>query len=65
MDTMTNKELKRARVALGLTQKGLGLALDYHKNTVARMERNEMPISKTTELSVKYLVLVSKKRGRT
>ena len=65
LDTMTGAELKRARKKLGMTQKKLGEALGVHWNSVARMERNEFPIIRTTELAVKYLLVVeSKKKGR-
>ena len=59
---MTGKELRRARLRLKLTQAELGDALELHKNTVARMERGELPVVKTTELAVKYLAVVSKKQ---
>jgi len=59
---MTGKELRRARLRLKLTQEQLGAALELHKNTVARMERGELPVVKTTELAVKYLAVVSKKQ---
>jgi len=62
---MIGAELKRARAGLGMTQKKLGEALGVHWNSVARMERDEFPIIRTTELAVKYLLVVkSKKRGR-
>jgi len=49
-----------------MTQAELAEALELHKNTVARAERNELPILKTTELAVKYLLVMKskKKRGR-
>ena len=62
---MEGKELKRTRLRLKMTQKQLGEALGVHKNSVARMERGEFPIIRTTELAVKYLrVMESKKRGK-
>ena len=62
---MTGEELKRARDKLSMTQKELGEALGVHWNSVARMERDEFPIIRTTELAVKYLlVMKSKKKGR-
>ena len=65
MDTMIGAELKRVRARLGITQKELGEALGVHWNSVARMERDEFPIIRTTELAVKYLlVMESKKRGK-
>ena len=63
---MTGEELKRARAKLGMTQKELGGALGVHWNSVARMERDEFPIIRTTELAVKYLLITeSKKKGKT
>jgi len=48
-----------------MTQKELGEALGVHWNSVARMERDEFPIIRTTELAVKYLLIMeSKKRGK-
>lgn len=63
-DTMTGKELRQARVTLHMTQKGLGEALDLAKNTVAMAERGEIPIRRTTEFAVKYLLVVSKNRRK-
>jgi DNA-binding XRE family transcriptional regulator len=62
--TMTGQELKRARLALNMTQKGLGEALGLAKNHVALMERGEQPVRKVTELAIKYLLVMSKKRER-
>ncbi len=60
---MTGKELKRARLRLTMTQKELGEALGVHKNSVARMERGEFSIIHTTELAVKYLLIMESKKG--
>lgn len=48
-----------------MTQRELGEALGLDKNTVARAERDELPIQRTTELALKYLLVVRKKRRRT
>jgi DNA-binding XRE family transcriptional regulator len=64
MDTMTGKELKRARDVLHMTQAELAEALELHKNTVARAERDELAILKTTELAVKYLLVMESKKRR-
>lgn len=65
MDTMTGRELKQAREVLSMTQGELAEALELHRNTVARAERDELKILKTTELAVKYLlVMETKKRGK-
>ena len=60
---MTGKELKRLRGALKMTQRELGEALDLNKNTVARAERDEIPIPRVTELAVKYLLIMKTKKG--
>ena len=54
---MTGAELRRARLRLGLSQTGLAEAIGMRKNSVARMERGELPVMKHTELAVKYLLL--------
>ncbi len=63
-DTMTGRDLRRFRTVLKMSQKELGEGLDLHKNTIARMERDEMPIARTTELSVMYLLIMSKRKRR-
>ena len=55
--------MQRARKALGLTQRTLADAIELHWNTIARMERGELPIMKQTELSLRYLLLVKKTKG--
>jgi len=64
LDTMTGSELRQARSRLGMTQKKLGEALGVHWNSVARMERDEFPIIRTTELAVKYLLVMESKKRR-
>jgi DNA-binding XRE family transcriptional regulator len=64
MDTMKGGELKRARRVLNMTQAELAEALELHKNTVARAERDELPILKTTELALKYLLIMESKKRR-
>ena len=61
---MTGTELRRARERLGMTQKELGEALGVHWNSIARMERDydSFPITRTTELAVKYLLVMKSKR---
>jgi transcriptional regulator with XRE-family HTH domain len=63
---MKGSELRGARKALGKTQRELAEALGLNKNTMARAERDEIPIQRTTELAVKYLLVMetNKKRGR-
>jgi DNA-binding XRE family transcriptional regulator len=60
---MKGPELKAARARLGMTQKELAEALGVHWNSVARMERDEFPIIRTTELAVKYLLIMESKKG--
>jgi len=61
---MKGSDLRRLRIALKMTQRELGEALDLDKNTVARAERDEIPIHRTTELAVKYLLSMESKKGR-
>jgi DNA-binding XRE family transcriptional regulator len=61
---MTGKEMRQARSQLGMTQEELGEALGVHWNSIARMERDEFPIIRTTELAVKYLLLTESKKRR-
>jgi DNA-binding XRE family transcriptional regulator len=60
---MTGKEMQKTRKYLGLTQRELGDALGLHWNSIARMERDELPIVKQTELALAYLRLVKKTKG--
>ena len=55
--TMTGTGLRRLRKRLGMSQAVLAEALGMWKNSVARMERGELPVMRTTELAVRYLVL--------
>jgi DNA-binding XRE family transcriptional regulator len=61
---MKGKELRGIRGSLKMTQRQLAEALDVAKDTVARMERDEMPIQRVTEFAVRYLLLMEKKEGR-
>jgi transcriptional regulator with XRE-family HTH domain len=61
---MTGEELRRARLRLKMTQRRLAKELGIHWNTVARSERGEMAIHRTTELAVKYFLVMSKKPRR-
>jgi len=60
---MSGKELRRLRERLGLTQSELAEAIGMQKNSVARMERYERPILKTTEMAVRYLLVMKSKKG--
>jgi DNA-binding XRE family transcriptional regulator len=57
------KDMLKARKSLGLTRTELGEALGLHWNSIARMERDELPIVKQTELALRYLLLVKKMKG--
>ena len=57
--------MKRARERLGMTQAELAEALGMQRNSIVRIENGSQPILRTTELSVKYLLLTMKKtKGR-
>jgi transcriptional regulator with XRE-family HTH domain len=60
---MTGKQMQRARKTLRLTQSQLGDALGLHGNSIARMERDELPIVKQTELALRYLLGKKPKGG--
>jgi DNA-binding XRE family transcriptional regulator len=61
---MRREELKRARKRLGLTQQALAHALGMQKNSITRMEMGIQRIMRTTELSIKYLLLTMSKKRR-
>ena len=60
---MTGKELRRLRKRLGMIQAELAQAIGMQNNSVARMERGERPIMKTTEMAVRYLLVMKSKKG--
>jgi len=55
--------MQLARKKLGLSRRELGEHLGLHWNTIARMERDELPVVKQTELAMRYLLLVKSKKG--
>jgi DNA-binding XRE family transcriptional regulator len=59
---MTKSELRGARKKLGMTQTELAEAIGMKKSAIVRMEGGQRPIMKHTELSVKYLLLVMRKK---
>jgi DNA-binding XRE family transcriptional regulator len=61
---MTGKQLWQARKKLHMTQSELAEALELHKNTIARAERDELAILKVTELAVKYLLIAEYKKQK-
>jgi transcriptional regulator with XRE-family HTH domain len=52
---MTGQELRSLRQALNLTQLQLGDALGIHVNTVARLERGELPITRRMATAVEMV----------
>ena len=42
---MTGADLRHQRRCVGMTQRELAARMGLHRNTVARLERNEWPIS--------------------
>jgi transcriptional regulator with XRE-family HTH domain len=61
---MKPQGLKRARKAMSLSQYGLAKRLGMTRTSVARMERGEQKIMLVTELAVRYLVLMQKRKRR-
>jgi transcriptional regulator with XRE-family HTH domain len=61
---MTGEQLRQARKRLGMTQTELAEAIGMQKNSVAMIERGLRPVMKTTELAVRYLLVMSKKRRK-
>jgi transcriptional regulator with XRE-family HTH domain len=61
---MTGADMKKARVKLKMTQAQLAEAVGMDKNSIARMERGERSVMRTTELSLKYLLLTMRKPKR-
>jgi DNA-binding XRE family transcriptional regulator len=61
---MTGKEMQGARKRLGLSRRELGDVLGLHWNSIARMERDELPVVKQTELAMRYLLLVKNQKRR-
>jgi transcriptional regulator with XRE-family HTH domain len=61
---MIGADIRKARAKLNLTQAEFAEAIGMQRNSIARMEREEQPVMKTTELAVKYLLLTMKKNKR-
>ena len=61
---MTKAELRRAREQLGMTQRQLAEAIGMRETSIARMENGFQRIMRTTQLSVKYLLLTMSKTKR-
>lgn len=54
---MTPIQFADARRELGLTQQKLGEELGLSRRSIGAMERGEWTIARTTELSMRYLLL--------
>ena len=52
---MTGKELKRHRQRLGVTQRQMADKIGLHWNSLARMERDEMVITKPMAQLIRFL----------
>ncbi|MBI2364093.1 MAG: helix-turn-helix transcriptional regulator [Deltaproteobacteria bacterium] len=65
MYNMNGHELRRAREAMGFTQRELAERLGMTSTSVARMERGEQRILLVTELAVRYVALMQKPKRRT
>lgn len=50
---MTGQDLRALRLAIGWTQREMGDELGIHANTVARLERGELPITKRMAQTIK------------
>lgn len=50
---MTGHDLRALRLAIGWTQREMGDELGIHANTVARLERGELPITKRMAQTIK------------
>ena len=64
MYSMNGMDLRKARLAMGLTQKGLADLMEMTSTSIARMERGEQVILCVTELAIRYLQSVHAKKHR-
>jgi predicted transcriptional regulator len=61
---MTGRDLKDLRKRLGVTQRELATRAALHWNTIAKMERDEVPITKSRAILFRLLEQTARKRGR-
>jgi transcriptional regulator with XRE-family HTH domain len=62
---MTGAELRRLRQRAGLSQRQLATKLGLHWNSVARMEREELPVRAVVALAVRSVVSApTSRKGR-
>lgn len=52
---MTGKDFRALRLAIGWTQREMGDELGIHANTVARLERGDLPITKRMAQTIKLV----------
>lgn len=60
---MTGHDIRTLRQSLGLTQQQLGDELGIHANTVARLERGDLPITKRMAQTVALVSRVAAARS--
>ena len=60
---MTGAELRRLRTRAHLSQRALAKRLGLHWNSVARMERGELPVREVVALAVRYVTSAPQTKG--
>jgi len=60
---MTGTEIRALRIARGWTQQDLGNELGIHQNTVARLERGELPITRRMAQTIRLVSQVAAMRA--
>jgi transcriptional regulator with XRE-family HTH domain len=63
LPAVTGKELRRLRTRAGLSQRQLAMLVGMHSNTIARLERGELVISRVVGLAVETVCSKPKKEG--
>jgi transcriptional regulator with XRE-family HTH domain len=61
---MTGNALRHLRKRLGWTQRELARRAALHWNTIAKMERDEVPITRSRAILFRLLEQTGRKRGR-
>lgn len=60
---MTGTEIRALRIARGWTQQDLGNELGIHQNTVARLERGELPITRRMAQTIRLVSQIAAMRA--
>jgi len=60
---MTPKEFRALRKSIKLSQSMLAREMELYVRTISRYETGELPISRVTELALRYIVERTKKYG--